>query len=77
MAIGLLPPAKDARVELCGNTALAGCELMLIDQDGGEAVRQEIARTIVINMSGFAGYEEAFVEHLFMRPWKTEGGLHA
>jgi uncharacterized 2Fe-2S/4Fe-4S cluster protein (DUF4445 family) len=71
--IGLLPPIGEDMVELCGNTALAGCEQLLVGEQGfGTAEGPDVT---VECMSFLPGYEEAFVENLFLRPWDDSHGL--
>ena len=72
MSIGLLPLIDEARVKLCGNTALRGCEMLLNESGDTGAVRQAVQEAVVISLSGSAGFEDAFVENLFLRPWSGE-----
>jgi uncharacterized 2Fe-2S/4Fe-4S cluster protein (DUF4445 family) len=66
-AIGLLP-CCDAEVELCGNTALIGCEQLLASDEVNvqlNVLRQQIN---IVNMSQLVAYEEAFVNNLYLQP---------
>jgi uncharacterized 2Fe-2S/4Fe-4S cluster protein (DUF4445 family) len=67
-SIGLLPVVPADGVELCGNSALAGCELLLFSRDksGTLDALKRIARTI--NPAQAPGFEELFVENLYLRP---------
>jgi uncharacterized 2Fe-2S/4Fe-4S cluster protein (DUF4445 family) len=69
IAIGLLPPVDPSAVKLCGNTALAGCGLILSGQSQVAAVEREHVN--VVNMSYLPEYEEVFIDNLFLRPWGT------
>lgn len=68
-AIGLLPPLPDECMELCGNTALAGCELFLTEPGTRDRASRLSEAVLVLNMACFSGYEEAFAENLLLRPW--------
>jgi len=66
--IGLLPPVGGQDVEFCGNTALAGCEMLL----SGVAPLTVPAywHPTVVNMSHVRAYEDMFVESLYLEPWQ-------
>jgi uncharacterized 2Fe-2S/4Fe-4S cluster protein (DUF4445 family) len=67
-AIGLLPDCDTEKVELCGNTALIGCELLLANDDCYkqlDVLRQHVK---IINMAQVVSYEEAFVNNLYLQP---------
>jgi uncharacterized 2Fe-2S/4Fe-4S cluster protein (DUF4445 family) len=67
-AIGLLPNCEIEKVELCGNTALMGCEQLLTHYESHEqlnALRQHIH---LINMSQVTTYEDAYVDNLYLQP---------
>jgi uncharacterized 2Fe-2S/4Fe-4S cluster protein (DUF4445 family) len=68
--IGLLPDIAPYRVELCGNTALAGCERLLTAPQ--QAVELEVLRTnaTIINLSNENYFESRFLENLFLAPMK-------
>jgi uncharacterized 2Fe-2S/4Fe-4S cluster protein (DUF4445 family) len=65
--IGLIPHVETDLVEPYGNTALAGCELLLRGQSSS-AGHSDVG---VVNMSFLREYEEAFVDNLFLRPWDS------
>lgn len=71
-AIGLLPEIPAERVELCGNSALAGCERLLFapDSEAPMLALKEKARTI--NLAQVPGFEELFVESLYLRPLRLD-----
>jgi uncharacterized 2Fe-2S/4Fe-4S cluster protein (DUF4445 family) len=66
--IGLLPELPAGRIEIAGNTALAGCQVLL----GSTAARAALARlreqAQLINLAAEPGFEDAFLEHLYLRP---------
>ncbi|MGC2424355.1 MAG: ASKHA domain-containing protein [Nitrospirota bacterium] len=70
--VGLLPDIPDERIELCGNTALAGCESLLLSP----AMEAELAalrgRAATINLSHIPDFEELFLENLYLRPMKVD-----
>jgi uncharacterized 2Fe-2S/4Fe-4S cluster protein (DUF4445 family) len=71
--VGLLPDIPDERIELCGNTALAGCESLLLSPAMEEELARLRERTAIINLSHIADFEELFLENLYLRPMTVEG----
>jgi uncharacterized 2Fe-2S/4Fe-4S cluster protein (DUF4445 family) len=70
--IGLLPPVGEAAIELCGNTALAGCELLLTAparRTELDAIRRG-AR--LVNMAQRDDFEAYFVENLYLTPMEAD-----
>ena len=70
--IGLLPPISENAFQLCGNTALAGCEMLLLSP----AVEQKLSalrkKSRVINMSNYFEFDTLFLENLYLRPSEVE-----
>lgn len=66
--IGLLPNCDAEKVELCGNTALIGCEQLLAMNDRHEQLNALRQHVNIINMSQVIAYEEAFVNNLCLQP---------
>ena len=67
-AIGLLPAVPASRIELVGNTAAAGATALLLStqaQTMADRLRQQ-AR--LINLAHRPEFEDAFLEHLYLRP---------
>lgn len=66
-AIGLLPGIAPEHVELCGNAALAGAEMLLCSDKTRtlESLRRNMR---IINMSSDPIYENLFIEHLYLQP---------
>lgn len=71
-AIGLLPDISSKRVELCGNTALAGCERLLMSPTGATDLLSLRSRATVINLSGVSDFDSMFMENLFLQPMKVD-----
>jgi uncharacterized 2Fe-2S/4Fe-4S cluster protein (DUF4445 family) len=66
--IGLLPPTPPGRIELSGNTALAGCAGALLSS---AAVRRMAAlreQTRIINLSQWPDFDDLFLNHLYLQP---------
>lgn len=67
-AIGLLPALPDDKIELCGNTALAGCEILLRSAAGTDVLGPLRSKCRGVNLSMIAGFEDLFIENLFFKP---------
>ena len=72
-AIGLLPETSPDRIELCGNTALAGCERLLFSPSGSADLELLRKRSTVINMALSSDFETSFMECLYLQPLKVNG----
>jgi uncharacterized 2Fe-2S/4Fe-4S cluster protein (DUF4445 family) len=66
--IGLLPAIPAERIELCGNTALAGCEQMLLAPEGTAVLEPLRSRCRIVNLSLVAGFDDRFIENLYLKP---------
>jgi uncharacterized 2Fe-2S/4Fe-4S cluster protein (DUF4445 family) len=71
-AVGLLPGVAPEQVELCGNTALAGCERLLLSPSGTGALASLRKQTTVINLAQSADFERLFLESLYLEPIKVD-----
>lgn len=69
-ALGLLPPVPIERVYLEGNTALAGCEELLLSSEGARALAAVLAVAEVYNMAEDSDFERLFVENLYIQPMR-------
>lgn len=67
-AIGLLPDINEKHFELCGNTALAGCEDILLSSDAASRFESLRSAARLINLSGIPDFDELFFDNLFFRP---------
>jgi uncharacterized 2Fe-2S/4Fe-4S cluster protein (DUF4445 family) len=70
--IGLLPATSPERIELCGNTALAGCERLLLSSAGAADLESLRRRATIINLSQSSDFESLFLESLYLQPLKTD-----
>lgn len=70
-SIGLLPKISLDRVELCGNTALAGCERLLLSPTGSSDLESLRKYATVINLSQSSDFETLFLESLYLQPLKV------
>lgn len=67
-AIGLLPTTSPERIELCGNTALAGCEQLLLSPAGAVALDALRRQATIVNLSESSDFESLFLESLYLQP---------
>jgi len=83
--IGLLPDIPPERVELCGNTALAGCEHLLLSPARTAELASLRKRAAIVSLSQASDFEALFLDNLYLDPttrhpgtWRTtatpEGG---
>jgi len=69
--IGLLPEVSPDKVELCGNTALAGCERLVILPGEASAIAHLRSHATVVNLAGTEDFETRFMENLYLQPMKN------
>lgn len=72
-AIGLLPPLDPLKVELMGNTSLAGCEDLMLSAEAAEKLGDIREKSRVINLSRYPDFGDLFLEHLYLRPMEHDG----
>lgn len=65
--IGLLPPVAPEVVKLEGNSALAGCEFMMLASSGASRLDAVLAVSKVYNLAEDIGFESLFVENLYLQ----------
>jgi uncharacterized 2Fe-2S/4Fe-4S cluster protein (DUF4445 family) len=70
--IGLLPDIPPEHIELCGNTALAGCERLLLSASAAAELLSLRKRAAIINLSQTADFDALFLENLYLQPLKVE-----
>ncbi|MBA4374356.1 MAG: ferredoxin [Thermodesulfovibrio sp.] len=70
-SIGLIPDVSPAKIELYGNAALAGCELLLIAGEGAETLAPLRSSAHMINLSGDSLFEDKFIQNLYLQPMQT------
>ncbi len=69
--IGLLPDVPRTKVVLDGNTALAGCETLLLAEDREKYLNSICSKYKVYNLAEEGGFESLFIENLYLRPLKA------
>jgi uncharacterized 2Fe-2S/4Fe-4S cluster protein (DUF4445 family) len=69
--IGLLPDSPPERVELCGNTALAGCERLLLSPERNPEMVSLRKRAAILNLSETSDFDTLFLENLYLQPLKA------
>lgn len=67
-AIGLLPNVAPERIELAGNTALAGAVALLLSRQAGAAVARARTDAESVNLAHAPDFDDAFLEHLYLQP---------
>ncbi len=67
-AIGMLPPVAAERIELAGNTALAGAVAMLLGRQAQESMEAARKGARLINLARVPAFDAAFLEHLYLKP---------
>ena len=72
-AVGLLPNVSSSHIELCGNTALAGCEWLLVSPAKAADVVWLRERMTAINLSQSPEFERLFLESLYLEPMEGDG----
>ncbi len=70
--IGLLPPIDPERVKLCGNSAINGCEQVLLDVDGSEKFKMINEQVNLINLANCEEFDELFFQNLFLSACNDE-----
>jgi uncharacterized 2Fe-2S/4Fe-4S cluster protein (DUF4445 family) len=70
--IGLLPRIPVERVELCGNTALAGCAEALLSSVAVQRLKDLRDQTQILGLSRWPGLDDLFLTHLHLQPMRGE-----
>ncbi len=68
--IGLLPVIAPERVDLCGNTALAGCSEALLSSVAVQRLKELRDQTRIINLSRWSDFDDLFLTNLYLRPMR-------
>ena len=66
-AVGMLPMVDPSVVELCGNTALAGCESLLVRPGLVQTLDAIRSGARLVNLSFHPDFAEIFMENLFLK----------
>jgi len=67
-AIGLLPQVLPEKVELAGNTALAGCCDVMVSSLAAERLKELRSRTRLVNLASYPDFDQVFFENLYLQP---------
>lgn len=67
-ALGLLPALPLERIELCGNTALRGCESLLLSEDAQPDLAAIRCHARIVNLAQAPAFDALFLECLYLRP---------
>lgn len=70
--IGLLPVISPERVDLCGNTALAGCAQVLQSSAAVQRLEDLRDQTRIINLSRRPDFDDLFLTNLYLQPMRSE-----
>ncbi len=66
--VGLLPDIQPDLVELCGNTALAGCEWVLLSSEATKNLETLTEQAKIVNLAQCDDFEDIFFESLYLEP---------
>jgi uncharacterized 2Fe-2S/4Fe-4S cluster protein (DUF4445 family) len=66
--IGMLPQVAPYLIELCGNTALVGCQSILLSPAAVKKYESLKKQTSFINLVQHHDFEDLFLENLYLRP---------
>lgn len=72
-AIGLLPRVAPQRVELCGNTALAGCERLIVAPDAAAELAALRRNAMIVNLAQVQDFDMMFLHCLYLQPLEING----
>lgn len=67
-SIGLLPDVPAETVRLAANSALAGCEVLLLAPEGEDLLQDVRRKSVLANMAESALFESLFIECLYIQP---------
>ncbi|MGA2151917.1 MAG: ASKHA domain-containing protein, partial [Geobacteraceae bacterium] len=67
-AIGLLPLISAERIRLSGNTALSGCELLMLFKESENTLNELRRRRVLINLANSQSFSEFYFESLYLKP---------
>jgi uncharacterized 2Fe-2S/4Fe-4S cluster protein (DUF4445 family) len=71
ISIGLLPDISPRKFKLCGNTALAGCEQLLLVPEKQKELSSLYQNSSIINLSNLPDFDTLFLNHLYLQPQKV------
>lgn len=67
-SIGLVPSVPSERTELCGNTALSGCEELLLSPGKRDYLKVLRKKCKLVNLSQVPEFGDLFLDNLYLRP---------
>lgn len=70
--IGLLPKIASQNVTLAGNTALAGGEILLLNENDKDLVKNIKSKAELINLSNYPDFYDVFLKNLFLKPMREQ-----
>jgi uncharacterized 2Fe-2S/4Fe-4S cluster protein (DUF4445 family) len=68
MALGLLPTLPVERVHALGNSALKGCQDLLVSTQARDLLAEIRNRYSMINLAAAEHFQDLFLDHLYLRP---------
>jgi uncharacterized 2Fe-2S/4Fe-4S cluster protein (DUF4445 family) len=68
IAVGLLPDISPRKFKLCGNTALAGSEQLLLVPKKQNELRSLYQNSCTINLSDLPDFDPIFLDNLYLQP---------
>jgi uncharacterized 2Fe-2S/4Fe-4S cluster protein (DUF4445 family) len=71
VSIGLLPDVSPRKFKLCGNTALAGCEQLLLVPEKQNELRFLYQMSSTVNLSDLPDFDTVFLNNLYLQPQKV------
>lgn len=66
--IGLLPLIPIEHIRLSGNTALTGCEHLMLFKESGNTLNELRGRSVLVNLANSPSFSEFYFESLFLKP---------
>jgi uncharacterized 2Fe-2S/4Fe-4S cluster protein (DUF4445 family) len=66
--IGLLPLIPIEHIRLSGNTALTGCEHLMLFKESGNTMHELRRRSVLVNLANSSSFSEFYFESLFLKP---------
>jgi uncharacterized 2Fe-2S/4Fe-4S cluster protein (DUF4445 family) len=70
-AVGLLPDLPVAKVHLCADATLGGCETLLLSREGATIIEKTASNLRLVNTTLVIWYEDRYIEELWLRKART------
>jgi uncharacterized 2Fe-2S/4Fe-4S cluster protein (DUF4445 family) len=68
-AVGLVPDLSDDAIELCGNTALRGCEQLLLSPGSAQIIEGLRGKAKLVNLAQCDEFDDFFLQGLYLGRW--------